>query len=222
MRNLLIVSILAVTALSFAQQGGGRGGQRGGFGRQGNSLTGLLQRADVQGELKITEDQKTKIEAANPRRGQGGGAGGGGQRGGGAGGGGNFDPEAMRKAQQEREKAITDLLTPEQNKRLRELFIQRAGNQAVTREEIQKELGLKEDQVKKIQELTAKQREANQAIMEKVRNQEIDRTQLGELQTKNENILKEELGKVLTAEQAAKLKAMGGAPFKFVDPAITR
>jgi len=212
MKKLLIVSILAVTALSFAQGGGGRGQGRG---RQGNSMVGLLQRADVQGELKITDEQKTKLEAANPGRGQGGG-----QRGGGAGGAG-FDPEAMRKAQLEREKAVSDILTPDQNKRLKELYIQRVGNQAVTREDIQKELGLNADQVAKIQALATKQREANQAVMEKVRSGEIDREQVRELQTKNDGILKEELGKILTAEQAAKLKAMGGAPFKFVDPAIT-
>src|ERR1700678_2031242 len=107
--NLRILTVLACAVLVGAcfGQGGGqgrRGGQRGG----GNSLGALLRRADVQTELKITDDEKTKIEAL-PRPGRPAGGGGGGAAGGGGGGGGaagGFDPAAMAARAEEEKKAI--------------------------------------------------------------------------------------------------------------------
>lgn len=225
MKKILVIAVALLAAVSMAQPAGGgaRGGQRGGgFGRNNNSLVGLLSRSDVQSELKITDDQKTKLEAASPRRqrGAGGpGAGGPGAGGPGAGGpgAGNFDPAAMQKAMAEREKTILAILTPDQTKRLKELFIQKAGNQALVHEMIQKDLGLSTDQVAKIKKLVAEQRDANMKIMEKVRNQELDRTEARERQQKNQKALTEELGKVLTAEQTEKMKTLAGEKFTF-DP----
>lgn len=204
--------------------------------RGGNqSMTGLLNRADVQSELKITDDQKTKLTELMPQRNRGAGGGGGGAAGGGGGnngggnnggrggnnggggnfGGGNGDPAAMRQAMAEREKKILDILTAEQSKRLEELYIQRVGNRALGRESIQKELGLSTDQVSKINDLNTKQREAQQELMQKMRNQEIDREEARGIMDKNQKTLDEELGKVLTSEQTAKFKSMRGADFKF-------
>jgi hypothetical protein len=234
---LILVSLLAVTSLAVAQGGGGqRGGQRGqgGFGRGGGSnFSGLLSRADVQGELKITDDQKTKLTEMRVIRGggAGGGAGaGGGQRGqggqggqgggAGAGGGQQQDPEAMRKAAEEREKNALAVLDATQNKRLKELFVQRSANRAILNATIQADLGFSEAQKKQVTDLQAKQREAMTALMEKMRNQEIQREDMAGIMEKNNKTMDEELAKILTADQATKLKGMGGAPFKFDEGGI--
>lgn len=220
-KKLLVISFITLAVLAQAQGGGGgRGQMRGG----GNSMTGLLNRADVQAELKITDDQKAKLAELNPQRnrgGGGGGAGGGGGGGaaggggGGAAGGGNFDPAAMQQAMAEREKKTLAILTAEQGKRLKELYIQRVGNRALSREDIQKELGLSADQVAKIKDLNDKQRAANAELQQKMRNQEMDRQEGRDIMAKNQKTLEEEIGKVLTSDQADKLKSMRGAEFKF-------
>ncbi|MFZ4506740.1 MAG: hypothetical protein ACOYON_03470 [Fimbriimonas sp.] len=221
MKNLLVFAMIAVVAISSAQGGGRQGGQRGQFGRNNNSLTGLLSRPDVQAEIKLTDDQKTKLEAER-QAGRGGAGGGGGRGVGGAGGGAGAggqapDPAEMAKMMAEREKATLAILTPEQAARLKELFIQRAGARAASRADIQAELGVTSEQKDKIIALQNKQREAMQSIREKMRNGEIERTQVAELNKKNEDILLAEMVKVLTPAQNDKLKAMGGKPFKFVE-----
>lgn len=227
------IGLLAITALSLAQGqgGGGRQGFGGGRGQQ-QGIVGLLSRNDVRSELKISDDQSSKLAELGVRvRGQGGpgaggpGAGGqgGGRQGQGQGGGrqgqggqgGNFDPEAMRQAAREREAKIMAILEPGQQKRLKELFIQRSGNRAAMNETVQKDLGLSEDQVTKLRDLQQKQQEANRAVMQKVRDGELSREDVQSTMQKNEEIMNTEIGKILTSAQAAKLKEMGGAPFKF-------
>lgn len=224
------IGLLAITALSFAQGGGGRqGGGRQGFGQQ-QGIVGLLSRNDVRAELKISDDQSAKLAEAGVRvRGQGG-PGGGGQGGGrqgqgqgqgggrqgqGGGQGGNFDPEAMRQAAREREAKVMAILEPGQQKRLKELFVQRSGNRAAMNETIQKDLGLSEDQIAKLKDLQQKQQEANRAVMQKVRDGELSREDVQGTMQKNDEIMNTEIGKILTSAQVAKLKEMGGAPFKF-------
>src|SRR5689334_22781088 len=68
----VLMLTLAVGSLAFTQGppgGGQRGGQRGGaaFGRAGAQY-GLLSHADIQTALKITDDEKTKLEAAATAR----------------------------------------------------------------------------------------------------------------------------------------------------------
>ncbi|MBS1713031.1 MAG: hypothetical protein JST30_01705 [Armatimonadetes bacterium] len=234
MKKVFVFTLLALAVAGYAQGGAAGGGRqaRQGFGRNNNSMTGLLQRADVQKEIKLTDDQKAKLGELNPRggRGAGGGnaagagggrgAGGGGNAGGAGGGrgaGGNVDPAERQKQMAEREKAVLDVLNADQQKRLKELFLQRSGYRALGREDVQKDLGLSADQTAKIKGLQDKQREANQSIMEKVRNQELDRQEARDMQTKNDKTLNDELGKVLTADQAAKFKTMQGAAFTFED-----
>ncbi len=224
LKSIFAVALFSVVAIASAQGGGG--GQRGGMQRMGgDSLNGLLRRTDVQAELKLTDDQKTKLV---PQRGGGaGGAGGGqggGQRGqGGAGGGGGqgggqaVDPAAMRQRQAEQEKLVFDTLDATQGARLKGLYVQRVGNRAVLSGVIAKDLELTADQNKKIEGLQAKQREAMQAVMEKRRNGEIERDQIQDIMKKNNDIFSEELGKILTEDQKGKLKTMRGADFKFVD-----
>lgn len=226
---MVAVAVLATSAIAQGQgqgrgagQGGGQGrggggfggGQRGGmFGQQGGIM--LLQRADVQADLNLSSEQKTALagmqesmqtemramfeEMRN-------------------GGGGGFDREAMQAAMKKvtdgLTKKVDGILKPEQTKRLKEIDIQLAGNRAILREDVQKDLGFTAAQTTKAKDLEAKSQEANMAVMEKMRNGELDREQLGEIRTKNDKILGDELAKILTAEQAGKLKAMAGKPFK--------
>ena len=221
-KKVLVLLLVGASVAAMAQNGGGRGGRQGGFGRNTNSLIGLLNRDDVKGELKLTDDQKSKLDAMRPARGQGRGNGGGGNGGGGGGnggggrqGGGTFDPEAMRKLQAEREKTTLEVLTADQKKRLGELYVQRVGARAVLREDVQAELKITADQKSKIEALQKTQQEANQSVMEKVRSGEIERTAVQDIMKKNDTALTDELNKILTADQKAKLKTMEGAPFKF-------
>ncbi len=220
-----VLSLVAVAALAgsvFAQGGGGggqgRGGQgRGGFGGGGVSEIQLLRRVDVQTELKVTDDQKTKIAAL---RGGGGGPGGGGRGPGGGGGGGfmamqgqgqgggqQMTPEQRAEAQA---KQIAEILNPGQAKRLHEIWIQVGGNGILTNPMLQKELGFTDAQKEKVATLQAQQREAMQNAGAPPNADAI---------AKMRETMNTELGKVLTSDQATKLNGMKGAPFK-LDPAV--
>lgn len=170
-------------------------------------------RGDVSAELKLTDKQKDDLMAMNqnarskmmemfqsgqrPEREQ--------------------MMEMFRKMQEDTDKRTKEILDAGQFKRLNELHIQRQGNNALLTEKVQKDLKLTEKQVAKIKDLQSKQREAMNSVMERMRNQEIQREEAMEIFQKNNKVMSDELGKVLTAEQAAALKAMGGAPFKFDD-----
>jgi len=174
----------------------------------------LLRREDVQGELKLTADQKSKLttiqedQRAKMREMF--------QNGGGGG-----DREAMmaemQKMQAENNKVTLAVLDDTQKKRLKELAVQRMGNGIAANAEMQKELGITDDQKTKIKDLQAKQQEASQAVMQKMRDGEIQREELQAIMQKNTDIYNAELGKILTDAQKAKIKEMGGKPFKFVE-----
>ena len=222
-KSVIVVSLLAIGTCAIAQQGqgGGRqGGGRGGqFGMQGRGGMGgpasLINRTDVQEDLKLTAAQKeglTKLQEKQQEerrammeemRNSGGGG---------------FDREAMTKMMQEsqakNEKAVNALLEPAQVTRLKEIWVQLQGNRAILDAKIQEELGFDQAQKDAVKALQDKQAEAMQSLMEKMRNQEIDREQMTEISTKNNETLNTELGKIMKPEQAAKLKTMGGAPFK--------
>lgn len=124
----------------------------------------------------------------------------------------------MRKRMQEQREAsrkeLAAILNEGQMKRLGEIRVQLMGARAVQNEEIQKALGLTTAQLTRISDLQDKQRQANQALMEKVRSQEMSREDVQKSVENNNKILDAELLKVLTADQAAKLKEMGGKPFE--------
>ncbi len=208
---------------AFAQQQGDRPRRQGGPGMGfGAGEMGLVSRSDVQKDLGITDEQKKSIDAAReklrPERGSfgGGGGGTGTQR---------FDPaqfEAMMKKRREDErKELSAILSADQLKRLDEISIQVRGSRALSDPEVQAKLGLSDAQKAKIKSLFDAQREANQTIREKQRNQEITGDQARESRANNEKILDAELAKVLTADQAAKLKDLGGKPFA-ADPQENR
>lgn len=206
--------MMALAAISSAVMAQGRGMMM--MGRGGGSETMLLQRADVQRDLALTDDQKSKLKAMqdkmredmqsameNARSS------------------GNFDRDAMQKMMTDMmakaKKDAAAILTADQNKRLHEIWIQVSGNAVILDEGVQKDLGITDAQKAKIKDLQTKQNDANQAVFEKVQNGEIDRSEIQGIMKKNSDALNAELGKVLTDDQKNKLKAMSGKPFK-ADP----
>lgn len=220
-KALAVASLVVLGALAMAQGGGGgrQGGGRGQFGMmggRGGGVASLFNIAEVQKEIGLSQEQVDKIKAyqdkareeARAAR----------EAAGGGGGGGGFDREAMMKAAAERqakdEKAIKEIVTEAQWKRAYEIWIHSQGNRALLNAQVQKDLGLSEDQIAAIKKLETQQQEAMQGMMEKMRNGEIERDQIQDVVAKQQQIMNDELGKVPTAEQAAKLKEMGGKPFK--------
>ncbi len=234
MTFVALVATLAVASSALAQGGGGgqRGGQRGGmqFGNAMNSESVLLLRTDVQKDLKLTDEQKTKLTAIQTemgekiraqfqasRGGDGGGNGQAGTRGE------RFDMEAIQKQMEAMQKESNEkakaVVTPEQWTRLGQIKVQLGGPRMFLEDEMVKKLGLKAMQKLSITELLDKQQAANQQIMMKFREEGADREALmGEIR-KNDAILRTAVEEVLTADQKTLLKEMEGPKFA-ADPNI--
>lgn len=200
-KALLICAVIGLAATSFAQ--------RRGFGMMmggGGSPAMLLQRQDVQTDLALTDEQKTKLQDIQQTIRDAGRE---------AYQNANGDFAAMRKAMEPVVKKAADdamaVLTPDQQKRLKEINVQINGNSAlVNNKELQDQIGLTDDQKTKIADLSTKMQAANASIGEKIRNQEISFQDAGPEFQKNAQTLKDEIGKLLTDDQKAKLKAAGG------------
>ena len=246
-----MTAALLMTTTAFAQRGGGdRGGQRGGFQRGGGQRAGnfqmmgrqrggmqseanLLRRQDVQTDIKLTDEQKTQLEALRAEmetamrarfeglrgsRGDGGNSGGGGaveRR--------NFDMTAIRaemeKAQKEANAKIKGILTPRQWSRLGQIKVQLAGARAVMDEDIEKKLELKASQKLKISKLNDSLNEANRQIRQNARANSVDAADMNAEIEKNNKYFASELAKILTADQLKTLEQMKGEPFK-ADPNV--
>lgn len=220
MKKLILgIALLAVALVANAQRGGGFGA----FGGGGANPMGSIARADVQAELKLTDDQKDKIAALTDRQ--------------------SMFPKMqkfmqdngvsmedfrsdegrkkmgplMQKFQAQQKKEVEAVLTPEQAKRWNEITIQLAGNMAILNPDIAKALAVTDAQNDKIKDLQKKQQDAMQGLMQKMRDGELTQDDMREKMTKNAEILDAELGKILTDDQKAKLKAMGGAKFEKKD-----
>lgn len=231
----LAVGVFLCGALALGQGGGGgRMRMQGGFGGRGGNEFGLLRRSDVQADLQLTGPQKTKLdEILSSIRGQRGEGRGRRQEGQGQAQKGErrqrqersqmTDEERkafraqMEARQQEMRKKLAEVLNPTQFARLKEISIQLRGNMAILDPEIQKQVGLSASQVSKIKDLQEKMQTASRSVMEKAQSQEITREQAMDSMRKNMQVMQDELAKLLTSDQSAKLKALGGAPFK-ADP----
>lgn len=227
--TLIAVAILAIGAVAPAsaqgrgqgggQQGGGGGfgGQRGGMmGQGGASIAQLVGRADVQKDIKLSAEQKSKIEKINSdaqaqrqsmfeemRNGGGG------------------DRQAMmgqfQKMQEDIDKKVEAVLNDEQKARITQIKVQLQGARALMDTKIQSELKLSVDQKKKIADLQSKQQQAMQEVMRRVQDQEIMREDVGPLMEKNNKIMDEELMKILNDDQKKAFVDMKGPEFK-ADP----
>jgi Spy/CpxP family protein refolding chaperone len=214
-----VIAILAVMAFAVGAMAQGRGGfrQMGGMmGGQGNA-TGLLRRDDVKDDLKLTDDQKSKLadvlDKARARQRE-------------AFQNSGFQPgtppseeqqkkmaETFQKLNEETTKEVNAILTAEQQKRLKEISVQFAGNGIALNPEYQKELGITDEQKAKLADLQKKQGEAMRTLMQKMRDQEIDMQGMREAAEKNGKIMNDEIGKVLTDDQKKKIAEMSGKPF---------
>jgi hypothetical protein len=215
-----VAAVLALAATSLAQGGGGGRGQGRGMmmmAGPGGSRVMLLTRNDVKADLKLSTEQSASLDKINAdaqaemqnrmeemRNG-----------------GGGFDRDAIRQAlqdfQKKQEDKVKAVLTPQQWDRLGQIQIQLAGNRAILQPEVQKALGMTSDQIGKVEALQQNQQAANQDLMQRMRDGELDREQFQQIRAKNDEIMDAELAKILTPDQQAALKKMGGEPFK-ADP----
>ncbi len=240
-QTTIVLALVASATMAMAQMGGG-GGQRGQGGPPGGMMRGgggfgggmmmrsksmLINREDVQKDLVLTADQKSKLTALRQRQldnfqnqqgggrqGQGGQQGGNRQRGGGQMG--QMD-EARRKAMEQADKEVEAILTKTQNERLDQISLQLRGVRAFGDEDVQSKLALNATQKNQIKQLMDKQQEANRAIFEKMRNENADRAALQASLEKNNQVLEAELMKVLSADQKAKYTQMQGKKFVATD-----
>lgn len=219
MKKILALAAFAAFATAALAQGFGGGQGRGGFmmGGPGGSSLMLLGREDVQGELKVTDEQKGKLDSI--RAGirdrmrslfQNGGFQPGGDM--------SEMQKAMGKLMAEISNDAVKVLTPEQAKRLKELNVQASGNAVVLQEDVAKDLAITEDQKGKLADLQKTQQEATMGVIQKMRDGEISQEDLPGIFEKNRKVMDDEIGKILTDDQKKKLKDMAGKPFEFKDP----
>lgn len=217
--SAVVAAVLLIPAMSFAQQGGRGGQQRGGMMSMMNNKNFLLLRNDVQKDLGLNDGQKaavkTAMESMQTKMTEAfQGMGGGGQ----GGGGGRPDFAAMQETMEGIIKgfdtAAAEILDDKQEVRLGEIDLQIAGANALTRDDVQKALGLRASQKRDIEDMQTKMNEANMAIMGRVRNGELTREETAPLMEKNREALATELAKILTPEQNDAFAKMKGAEFK--------
>ncbi len=193
---------MALTAISGAQGGGqGRGFRMPGMEKAMEYFN--LRRGDVQTDLKLTDDQKSKLTAAQEdMQGK--------MRDAFTSGGGGGDPEAMqatmKKLMDDLVTSIKAIITPDQQKRLDEINIQLQGGAILADTDMQKTLNLTADQLKQIKDLQAKQDEANASLMEKVQNGDIDRQEVGPMMQKNRTALGVAMEKCLPTTKGHSLR----------------
>jgi hypothetical protein len=195
---LLAAALLAGSA-SAQRRGGGGGGRE-----------VLLRMPEVQAELKLTDEQKTKVtemlgQLRGGRRGQGGGFR-------------NLSPEEREKQLAERraneQKQLQAILNTDQLKRYRELQLQRQGLTALRDTALQDELKLTTDQRSKVAGVLTEQAEEMRKIRQGAGgggDRAALRTETAALRKKTE----EKLEALLTDDQKKQWKEMLGAPFKF-------
>lgn len=207
MRKHLLVVLAGVLLAAYSVAQGPRGG---GFGPQ--SPYTLVTRKDVGKELKLTEDQASKLRLAEHDMGQqmrqafqdnqG-------------------DFEAIGKARIKLSDAfaatVKSTISADQLQRLLQIYIQRAGNMAVTDADVQKLLKLTDAQSKQIKDLQDKMNAANGELVKKMMNGEMDRQDVFPAIQKNNEALKTEIEKLLSDDDKANIKKSGGDEFKF-DP----
>ena len=195
----IILSVAAFAAITPAW-GQGAGGS--------TNPAMLLRRDDVRADLQITDDQKSKLydleqglrdrfSEAMRTAGQ--------------------DPETRRKAFENIGKKIVEevnqILTSCQRTRLREIAIQVNGFSAASQPDVQKDLGLTETQKSKIADLMTRMQKAGRDAWQKVQSGEIQMADMQETQKKNQKILNDEIGKILTQAQKDKFKTLAGKTF---------
>lgn len=188
------------------------GGRRGGFGGRGMGGPGMLvNNKSVQKELQMTDDQVKKAkevtqeirqkhqEEMQALR--------------------DMDPDEgrqkrtalMRTIGEETDKALADVLKPEQMKRLKQISLQQRGAQAFTDAKVQEELKLTDDQKDKIKTIND---DAQKEMRELFQSGGDDReAMMKKIQTLRTETMDKVKG-VLTDDQKKTWEQMTGAPFE--------
>ncbi|HZY88251.1 MAG TPA: Spy/CpxP family protein refolding chaperone [Gemmataceae bacterium] len=204
-----LVLALAVTASAQRQ---GRGG-RGGFGMGGQAGPGLLLNKSVQDELKLTDDQKsslTKIQEAQRENMKKAFQGGGGDK--------EKAREAFQTVMQETNKAITKVvgtLSPEQQKRFKQIQVQVGGLAAFSTPELAKDLSLTDKQKEEIKGIAD---DVQKDVAEIFKDAQGDRERMTAARGKIEKVRQEATAKALktlSSDQQAKYKELSGPKFDF-------
>ncbi|MCS7263611.1 MAG: hypothetical protein NZ805_02120 [Armatimonadetes bacterium] len=224
LRRMAIAALLAgaLVGLTFAQPpAGGRRGQGGQppgpptgaprmFARGGPMMMlGLLRSPQVQRELKITEEQRTKLEQLGEQlrekfRGLG-------QelR--------DLPPEERGKRVEsmnaEVEKELAKVLDEKQLKRLKQIALQFEGYAALARPSVAKEVGLTEGQLKQIREILREANEKRRDLFQQ--GPPADPQARFQEMRKIRDWVDEQIGKLLTEQQKQKWQQLVGEPFKF-------
>jgi hypothetical protein len=201
-RFLLVLIVSMSVIVAFAQPGGGQG-RRGGF-RGGNDIAFLVMRPDVQADIQLTDDEKTKLNDLRQQMRQQFQNGGGGTP---------PTPAEQQQRRAEMQKQVEAILTADQIKRLHEIQVQLMGVEAATLPEVQNALGLSDEEKSKIKALADTRQAADQSVREKQRNQEIDAQAARDARATNAKALKDGIQAILSQAQQDKLKELGGKPF---------
>jgi Spy/CpxP family protein refolding chaperone len=197
---LSVIALAIVAAPAFAQPPGGGRGFGGGFQMSGTMLLG---QKSVQEELKLSDDQLKKVQEYNEKA---------------RAGFGNFQglgreeiQKKMEESRKEGEKFVADTLKPEQQKRLKEIAFQqtmKVGMGAVlANAETAKELGITDEQKEKLKAMQDDGRKFREELGIQGRATEEQTKKLADFRKGQD----EKYSKMLTDDQKAKLKTLGGA-----------
>lgn len=212
--TLFLVGAVAVIEAQQPRPGGGRG-----FGIDVMSL--VTTNADLQSELKVTDDQKEKLKAISEKETA--------ARAklfegfkGGKGGKGEFDKDRfaeiqkeMQKSREENRKAIEGILTADQKKRAKEIQLQVDGIRAFSDDEVAAQLNLNDSQKSKIKGITDDYSKDARELFGRGGGG-FDKEKAAENAKKREKLNKAamaDIEDVLSDEQRSKWKTMVGAPF---------
>jgi Spy/CpxP family protein refolding chaperone len=206
-RRWMAVTVLTMAVLipAMAQPPAGRpGGPFGG--RLGGPMlmVGLLRSPQVQQELKLTDQQRQRLEQLGEQwrekmRGLR-----------------DLPPEERRQKVEgmraEVEKQLATILNEQQMKRLKQIALQVEGYAALERPEIADQVGLTKEQRQKIRDIL---RQAAEKRREAFQQGQGDRQAAFQRMREIRQWVDGEIEKLLTAEQKKKWQELVGAPFKF-------
>lgn len=170
-------------------------------------MVGLLRSPQVQQELKLTDEQKQKLQEVGEQirekmrgvmqklR--------------------DLPPEERRKQLQalreEMEKQLTAVLKEPQMKRLKQIALQVEGYAALARPEIAKQIGLTKEQSRKVEEILRQAREKGRELFQqRPPDQQAIRQKMQEIR----RWVDEQIQPLLTDEQKKKWQELIGEPFK--------
>lgn len=198
---LALAATMMLAGGAFAQRGGG-------FGRGGGA--NMLRIPEVQSELKLTDEQKTKVTDAlaklqEQRQGQ------------------SFQglsPEERQKMMADRraaeDKQLADVLNADQMKRYHQLALQQQGVSAVLDKPVADQLKITDDQRTKIQAVIDEQRAAMRDLFQN--GSSGDRTAMMQKMQDMRKQTDEKIASLLTDDQKNQWKQMIGAAFTFPAP----